>query len=107
MERPLQMKRQRQSRKRHVDLLLAQVCAHLREQDITLFVTDQIRDFLLRAGYDEEYGARPLRRAIQNFVDDLLADAILSGEIAPGQTIWLTLQDDTPTIEVRDALRSA
>lgn len=100
---------------RIVDLLLAQVCARLQEQDITLFVPEQVRDFLLHAGYDEEYGARPLRRVIQNFVDDLLADAIVNGEIVPGQTIVLTLQDDTPTIEVqdasvievRDALRSA
>lgn len=100
---------------RIVDLLLAQVCARLQEQDITLFVPEQVRDFLLHTGYDEEYGARPLRRVIQNFVDDLLADAIVNGEIVPGQTIVLTLQDDIPTIEVqdasvievRDALRSA
>lgn len=100
---------------RIVDLLLAQVCARLQEQNITLFVTEQVRDFLLRAGYDEEYGARPLRRVIQNCVDDLLADSILNGEIVPGQTVVLTLHDDTPAIEVqdtsisevRDTLRSA
>jgi ATP-dependent Clp protease ATP-binding subunit ClpC len=87
---------------RIVDLLLARVCARLQEQGITMFVTDQLCDFLLRTGYDEEYGARPLRRAIQDHVDDLLANAILNGEIAPGQTIVVTLQHDIPTIEVQD-----
>lgn len=92
---------------RIVDLLLAQVCTRLQEQGITLFVTDQVRDFLLRAGYDTEYGARPLRRAIQNSVDDLLADAILNGEIVPGQAITLTMQNGTPIIQVQSALKSA
>ena len=45
-------------------------------------VSDEARDFLLKEGFDEEYGARPLRRAIQTNVDDALADALLAEEIA-------------------------
>ncbi len=52
-----------------VDLLLAQVRVRLANQGIALEVSDEARDFLLKEGFDEEYGARPLRRAIQANVD--------------------------------------
>jgi ATP-dependent Clp protease ATP-binding subunit ClpC len=77
-----------------VNLLLNQVRNRLVEQGITLEVSDEVRDFLLKEGYDEEYGARPMRRAIQSLVDDILADALLNGELASGQTAMLTVQDD-------------
>ena len=76
-----------------VDLLLAKVAARLSEQEITLQFGDDLRDFLMREGYDQEFGARPLRRAIQTHVDDVLADAILAGELQPGQTAIVTVED--------------
>jgi ATP-dependent Clp protease ATP-binding subunit ClpC len=76
-----------------VDLLLNQVSKRLQEQQIELVVSDEVRDFLLKEGYDEEYGARPLRRAIQTHVDDTLADALLAGEIASGQTVSVDVED--------------
>src|SRR5437588_93049 len=89
-----------------VDLLLAQVRSRLSEQKIDLVVSDEARDFLLREGFDEEYGARPLRRAIQTFVDDTLADALLAGEIAPDQTALLTVRDGQMAIEVQEVMQS-
>ena len=77
-----------------VDLLLAQVRERLSDQGIALEVRDEVRDFLLKVGYDEEYGARPLRRAIQTYVDDVLADAVLADELTSGQTAVLTVQDE-------------
>jgi len=65
-----------------IDLLLSQVRSRLSEQKIELVVGDEVRDLLLREGFDEEYGARPLRRAIQTYVDDTLADALLNGVVA-------------------------
>jgi len=79
---------------RIVDLLLDQVRARLSDQQIELVVSDEARDFLLQEGYDEEYGARPLRRAIQTYVDDALADALLADEIAGGQAVELVVPDD-------------
>jgi ATP-dependent Clp protease ATP-binding subunit ClpC len=76
-----------------VELMLNQVRVRLSEQNIELVVTDEARDFLLQEGFDEEYGARPLRRAIQTYVDDALADALLAGEIASGQAAVLTVHD--------------
>jgi ATP-dependent Clp protease ATP-binding subunit ClpC len=76
-----------------VDLLLAQVKGRLSEQKMELEVSPEVKDFLLDEGFDAEYGARPLRRAIQNHVDDALADALLDGTIQSGQTIRLTMVD--------------
>jgi ATP-dependent Clp protease ATP-binding subunit ClpC len=77
-----------------VDLMLNQVRGRLSEQGLELVVSDEARDFLLKEGFDEEYGARPLRRAIQAHVDDALADALLAGDIASGQSVLLTVDDD-------------
>jgi ATP-dependent Clp protease ATP-binding subunit ClpC len=82
-----------------VDLLLERVEERLDEQHITLSVSEEVRDFLMAEGYDEAFGARPLRRAIQSHVDDALADSILTGELLPGQTAHLTLIDGAIRIE--------
>jgi ATP-dependent Clp protease ATP-binding subunit ClpC len=76
-----------------IDLLLAKVQNRLAEQAITLEFGDDLREFLMAEGFDEEFGARPLRRAIQTHVDDALADALLAGTLQPGQTAVLTVQD--------------
>ncbi|MGI8825650.1 MAG: AAA family ATPase [Chloroflexota bacterium] len=76
-----------------VDLLLQQVADRLIQQAIGLDVGDEVRDFLMTEGYDEEFGARPMRRAIQNHVDDTLADAILAGSLTGGQTANIVLTD--------------
>ncbi|GCF08556.1 ATP-dependent Clp protease ATP-binding subunit [Dictyobacter arantiisoli] len=76
-----------------VDLLLQQVRNRLTEQHIELTVEDEVKDFLLKEGFDEEYGARPLRRAIQAHVDDVLADALLNNEIGNGQAVELTMRE--------------
>jgi len=92
---------------RIVDLLLAQVRARLSEQNIDLVVSDEVRDLLLREGFDEEYGARPLRRTIQTYVDDTLADAVLTGELTPGQTAHLVLRDGQVAVEARELVKAA
>jgi len=87
---------------RIVDLLLDQVRFRLSEQGISLLVSDEARDFLLQEGFDEEYGARPLRRAIQTYVDDALADALLTGAIASGRTALLTVRDGTIAVVAQE-----
>jgi ATP-dependent Clp protease ATP-binding subunit ClpC len=90
-----------------VDLLLDQVRTRLSEQGIGLEVSQEAQDFLLKEGFDEEYGARPLRRAIQTYVDDALADALLAGDIASGQTALLTVQDGRIAVVAKDAIHVA
>jgi ATP-dependent Clp protease ATP-binding subunit ClpC len=90
-----------------VDLLLNQVRARLSEQHIDLVVSDEVRDLLLREGFDEEYGARPLRRTIQTYVDDALADALLAGIITPGTTAHLVLRDSQVAVEAEQVAQAA
>ncbi len=58
----------------------------------------------MKEGFDEEYGARPLRRAIQANVDDALADALLAEEIAAGQTALLTVHDGNIAVEAQQSI---
>jgi len=82
-----------------LDLLLTQVRSRLSEQNIGLEISAEVRDLLLSEGFDEEYGARPLRRTLSTYVDDTLADAVLAGEVVPGQTAHLVLHEGKVTIE--------
>lgn len=66
----------------------------LADQDMTLEVTTEALDKLGEAGFDPVYGARPLKRAIQNLLETPLADAILSGRYLPGDRIVVTLRED-------------
>jgi ATP-dependent Clp protease ATP-binding subunit ClpC len=70
-----------------VDLMLNQVTKSVGEKNLKLEITDAARDFLGEKGYDPTFGARPLRRVIQNEVEDKLSDALLRGEFSPGDTL--------------------
>jgi ATP-dependent Clp protease ATP-binding subunit ClpC len=89
-----------------VDLLLAQVRERLSERGITLDISDEVRDLLLKEGFDEEYGARPLRRTIQTYIDDTLADAVLANEVVSGQVASLVLRDGKVTIEPQTVVQT-
>jgi ATP-dependent Clp protease ATP-binding subunit ClpC len=78
-----------------VDLLLARVRDRLRAQQIELEVAPEAKDHIIKLGYDVDYGARPLRRVIQNMVEDPLAEALLLGKFEPGMTVRLEKSDDT------------
>ena len=77
-----------------VDLMLASVTQQLQEKGITLEVTDVAKDFLGEKGYDEVYGARPLRRAIQDMVEDKLSEDLLRGKFQSGDTVVVDLEED-------------
>ena len=82
-----------------VDLMLKDLFKRLAERELSVEVTDEVKDYLAKDGYSEAYGARPLRRLIQRKIEDMLAEEILSGKYAPGDTIKLTLVDDKITFE--------
>ena len=77
-----------------VDLELKRVQDQLVEQDLTLDVADEVRSYIAEEGYDADYGARPLRRAIQDKLEDRLSEALLNGEFKPGYTVRVTLGED-------------
>ncbi len=70
-----------------VDLLLRRVRDQLKAQGMMLEVTQAAKDHLIKVGYDTAYGARPLRRAIQNLIEDVLSEHLLLGRYASGSTI--------------------
>ena len=70
-----------------VDLMLARVRDQLRAQQMQLEVTEAAKEHIIKLGYDVAYGARPLRRVIQNMVEDVLAEHLLLGRYEPGTTI--------------------
>jgi ATP-dependent Clp protease ATP-binding subunit ClpC len=70
-----------------VDLMLARVRDQLRTQQMSLEVTQAAKDHIIKIGYDVAYGARPLRRVIQNMIEDVLAEHLLLGRYKPGTTI--------------------
>ncbi|MFC1933057.1 ATP-dependent Clp protease ATP-binding subunit [Chloroflexota bacterium] len=77
-----------------VDLMLATVTQQLLEKEVKLEVTDAARDFLGEKGYDEVFGARPLRRAIQDMVEDKLSDSLLRGKFRSGDTVVVDLEGE-------------
>lgn len=73
-----------------VDLELSKVSKRLAGQKIEIEVDAAAKDFLLSKGWDEKYGARPLRRAVENYLEDPLAEAILRSEVRRGEPIRVT-----------------
>ncbi|MGC6423358.1 MAG: ATP-dependent Clp protease ATP-binding subunit [Lentimonas sp.] len=84
----------REDMKAIVELELRNVATRLKEQDFTFEFTEEAKAFLIEKGYDEKYGARPLRRAIERHLEDNLAEAILGGDIKPGELIQVSVNDD-------------
>ncbi|WP_414576386.1 ATP-dependent Clp protease ATP-binding subunit [Anabaena sp. CCY 9402-a] len=80
--------------KQIADIMLRDVASRLTEKGIILEVTEQFKDLVVTQGYDPSYGARPLRRAIMRLLEDSLAEAILSGEVADGCTVIVDVNDD-------------
>ena len=77
-----------------VDLMMGMVAKELEEKEIGLETTDAVREYLGEKGFDPVLGARPLRRLIQNEVEDALSDALLSGNINAGDIALVDMDDD-------------
>jgi len=81
------------------DLLLNRLRTQMQEQEITLDVDTAAMDLLAKRGYDPNFGARPLRRIIQNLIEDPLAEGMLESKYPPGSTIHITVENDLLKIE--------
>ena len=68
----------------------------------TLEVDETAKHFLATKGYDVQFGARPLRRAIQNYLEDGLSELIVSGQVAPGDTLLVSAGQDALDIRKKD-----
>ena len=77
-----------------VDLMLEDTRKALAEKDITLEISENAKKYLLEKGTDIKYGARPLRRAIQRYLEDELSDRILRSELTNGNTVKVDCQNE-------------
>jgi ATP-dependent Clp protease ATP-binding subunit ClpC len=87
--------------KQIVSILLKDVQKRLTEEELTLRLTDAGSDFLVKHGYDESYGARPLKRAIQRFIEDPLSEKILLAEFQKGDEVEVDVAADGTKLEFR------
>ncbi len=85
--------------RRIVDLELTRVRMQLAEQDIMLEIDTEAKDLLGERGYDHTYGARPLRRIIQNLIEDPLAEGLLTGRFLAGHTVRVSVDDELLKLE--------
>jgi ATP-dependent Clp protease ATP-binding subunit ClpC len=72
---------------RVVDIQVEELFERLREKDIHLELTTEAKEFIVREGIDEEYGARPMRRAVQQYIEDPISELLLKGEFETGTAI--------------------
>jgi len=77
-----------------LDLEVEKVLNRLRHKNLKLILDEKAKDFLVEKGYDPQYGARPMRRAVERFMEDPLAEEILKGSLHPGDPIAVTADKD-------------
>jgi ATP-dependent Clp protease ATP-binding subunit ClpC len=80
--------------KQIIDIMLKQVQKRLNEQNMKIEIDDSVKELILKKGIDTNYGARPLRRAIQSMLEDRIAEAILDGIVKPGETVKAVAKND-------------
>jgi ATP-dependent Clp protease ATP-binding subunit ClpC len=84
-----------------VDLLLGRTQKQLTEQRLTMEASDGAKDLLMEKGFDPVFGARPMRRAIQNLIEDPLAEGLLHGRFMPGDVVLVDRSGDDLTLETK------
>ncbi len=90
-----------------LDLEITKVVERLEKKDINLVLDEKARDFLAEKGHDPEYGARPMRRAVERFMEDPLAEEILRGKLVEGQPIQVSAADNKLTFAQKSAAETA
>ena len=85
-----------------VDLMLKDTSKALQDKDITLEVSSKAKNYLLEKGTDIKFGARPLRRAIQRYIEDELSEMILRGQLIDGQKVVVDFEKDKLKFKVED-----
>jgi len=87
-----------------VDLMLTRTQKQLTEQRLVMEATDAAKDLLMEKGFDAVFGARPMRRAIQNLIEDPLAEGLLHGRFQPGDIVVVDRAGDDLTLETKQGV---
>jgi ATP-dependent Clp protease ATP-binding subunit ClpC len=86
-----------------VELMITDLQGRLAERKLSVELTEEARSWLAKAGYDPQFGARPLRRAIERYVENPLSTQVLRGEFNEGDTVVVDVEGDELTFESRAA----
>ena len=90
-----------------IDQMLGEVASNLIEKGVDMEVTREAKDWLSEKGFDPKFGARPLRRVIQDNVEDKLSDAVLGGALSPGDTAVIDVTDGEIVVTAKSPLEAA
>ena len=90
-----------------VDLEIAKVQNRLVEKKISIDLTEDAKALIIDNGYDEKYGARPLRRSIERLLEDPLAEALLSNEVNEGNSVIVDREEDALTFKTIEDVETA
>jgi len=82
-----------------IDLMLKEVKYEVKEKNIKLEISDEVKDFILEEGYDKKYGARPLRRVIQRYIEDEIAEQYLQKKFKDGDNIKVLIEEGKIRLE--------
>jgi len=83
-----------------VDIFFADIAKKLHSRDITISLSQEVKAYIAEAGFDELYGARPLKRALYEIVEDRLADLILDGSLSEGSNASFEMKDDEVIVKI-------
>ena len=88
-----------------IELLVADVNRRLEDRELSIELTDEAKAYVVDGGYDPMYGARPLKRYLQKYVETLAAKLILEGNVAAGDVILLDVEDGELKARIKEGLR--
>ena len=91
----------REHLKRIIDIQLTRFAERLARRSITIELTPEAKDYLAEMGWDPQYGARPLKRAIQKYLEDPLAKHVIAGEYPPGTLLVVDRGPEALTFKAR------
>lgn len=89
-----------------VDIMIRELNERLAERDVTLQIGDDVKQWLIKEGYQPQYGARPMRRTIQKLLGDPLSDELIKGRFKETRKIKVVLLDDAPVFVEEEAMAS-
>src|SRR5206468_2145297 len=87
--------------KQIVDIELSKVRSRLADRGLELILTDEAKDFVIQKGFNPDYGARPLRRAVENYIEDPLSEEILRGSFKGKDKIMVTTEGADDTLKLK------
>ena len=84
-----------------IEIELAKLLKRIKDIGYELVLSDKARDYIAEKGFDKQYGARPLKRAIQKYIEDALAEEIVNANLEEGDSIYMDLDEEKQELTVK------